>query len=461
MAEPSTLLLSGLALVLFLRGSEALLTGLIMASVFQAMAFTNLGQSPLIIYYFLGVVYILRNGIDFLWQPNLLQWSPGKNTPFFWLLVFIAIALVGVLVLPMIFKGVMVYSPKLSIDEQYNNLTALELSASHFNQLGQLVINGLIFSIIWLRRVSPWILLRAMLFTLGVVLFFAAWQLFANLSGVYFPDDWLYTVSGWSIGNQQAVGAFLRVNSVFLEPSTLSTYLVGVFAFLLVWWVQRPTWALFLGVFFCLLGMMVTLSTTAYVGILLVVTAVFLGFGLTQLLNGGWINKTLFAILIVTALLAWLILVMTTASGDARDLFKWILSEKGDGDSFRVRIEADLHSFEILWRTYGLGLGLGGNRPSSFLALLVSNLGVMGLLSFFLFMLSLSSLALSNVKAWTNGSMAVYAVAAVWGLWALMIAKVFSQPDLSFAPLWIWSFLLASFCTWHQDRFNLFRKSLP
>jgi hypothetical protein len=466
-AEPNTLLtliLSGIGLALFLLGPDALLVGLIFSSIFQAMAFLNFGESPLLAYYFFGALYLLRSGVDILWQPSLLQWSKGKNAPFFWLLAFVALATFGAVFLPIVFKGAMIYSPKLSIDEQYNNLTPLELSSAHFNQAGQLIINVLIFAVIWLRRVSPVVLLRAIMLSFGVVIIFAVWQLLANLSGTYFPDEWLYTVNGWSIGNQQTVGSSLRINSVFLEPSTLSTYLVGIFAFLMIWWVKLPSWLRLGAVFLSLMSMVITLSTTSYIGLLLVTATVFFGFGIKQLVNGGWMKRPLFGILTLTLLLAWLILIVLTASDQARELFDWVLTDKAEGDSFRFRLEADIQSFEILWRTYGFGLGLGSNRPSSFLALLASNLGVLGLLSFVMFTVSLSRSALQNTKKFSNeidsNNLQACAVSAVWGLWALIFAKVFSQPDLSFAPLWVWIFFLTSFCNWHQDQSKLLPENL-
>jgi hypothetical protein len=103
-----------------------------------------------------------------------------------------------------------------------------------------------------------------------------------------------------------------------------------------------------------------------------------------------------------------------------------------------------------------LGLGLGGNRPSSFFTLLLSNVGLFGVLSFLLFMASLSSAALHRLGKIGNPQLLVIGIAAVWGLWSTMAAKVIAQPDLSFAPLWVWAFFLASLCvcTAHSKQAN-------
>ena len=446
MAEPNTLILAIIGLAFFLLGTQALLVGLVIASVFQAMSFVSIGEGPLIVYYFFGVLFIARNGIDLLWQAVAPTSLGERASPLYWLTFFVVITTLGVLTLPLVFKGMMVYSPKLSIDDQYNNLTPLAFNSSHLNQLVQLLINALIFLIVWIRKVPPQRFVAALACSFGVTVIFAAWQLFSHLSGTYFPNDLLFTVSNWSIGNEQRFGTFPRINSVFLEPSTLATYLVGFLAFLLVWWVKRPTWKLFISLFLCLVCMGLTLSATAYLGIVLVFATVFLGFGLTQLLSGGWINKTLFGILCIALLLGWVALVVTTASSALRDLLGLVLTEKDSGDSFRFRREADMQSLEMVWRTYGLGLGLGSNRPSGFIALLLSNVGVMGVIGFLMFLVSLSSVALHRVKKIGNAQLVVIGVAAVWGLWSTLCAKILAQPDLSFAPLWIWTFFLASLC---------------
>jgi hypothetical protein len=446
MAEPNTLFLAILGLILFLLGSTALLAGIVIASVFQAMAFVTIGDGPLITYYFFGVLFILRNGIDVLWRSGAPTSLGMKISPLYWLLIFVVITALGVLVLPLAFKGVMVYSPKLSIDDQYNNLTPLAFGSSHLNQFGQLLINALIFVIVWIRKVPPQAFLKALLWSLAFSIGFAFWQFFSHISGTYYPNDWLYTVSGWSIGNEQRFGIFPRINGVFLEPSTFATYLVGFLAFLLVWWVKRASWALLLSLVLCLACMALTLSTTAYLGIALIFVAVFFGFGLAQLLSGGWLNQTLFGILCMTLFLLSIALITTAVSPELRELLGAVLTEKDSGESFRFRLEADIQSLVMVWRTYGLGIGLGGNRPSSFLTLLLSNVGLLGLVSFVMFMISLSTTALYRMRKMGNPRFLVIGIAAVWALWATMGAKVLAQPDLSFAPLWIWTFFLASLC---------------
>lgn len=446
MGEPSTVLFSCIGIVLFVAGADAILVGVVVASVFQAMAFVNISSSPLIIYYFFCMLFLARNVLDFLWCPRVFKRVREQEAPLLWLAFLCVFSVGGAYILPQVFYGEMVYSPKLSIDEQNNNLSPLALESANFNQAAQFVVNALVFTAIWLRTASPKAMVNTILVSLYVTIFFAFWQSASNFSGVYFPDDFLYTVDGWSIGNQQVVGTFSRINSVFLEPSTFSTYLVGIFAFLLVWWVKRPSWLVVPALLGTICAMLLTTSTTGYLGLVLLPLFVLLGFGMAQVFVGGFLDKPLFAIAILIALVIWVAAVVVLGSADMQELLDLVLAEKSGGESFRNRLEADLQSLEIFSRTYGLGLGLGSNRPSSFASLLLSNLGLLGSLAFIMFMLGLSRLALRLARQRMDTNKLALVIATIWGLWATVTAKIISQPDLTFAPLWVWIFLLAAFC---------------
>jgi hypothetical protein len=444
--EISTLVFCVLGILLFFWGAHALLSALIISSVFQAMAFINLGTSPIIVYYFFGILFVLRGALDVFWIPKA-WWIPARNSPLFYLLAFVFLAILGAFLSPQVFYGSLVYSPKLSIDEQFNNMTRLGLDTQHFNQSIQLVVNALIFIVIWLRPISPAIFIRAIFSGLLLTIAIAIWQVAANATGVYFPKELLYTVEGWSLGNDQLIGSFTRVNSTFLEPSVFATYLTGIFGFLLVWWVRRPSWMLLLCILLTTGAMLITTSTTAYLGLVCIVACVLCAFGLLQLINGGWMSKSLLAIVLATIAVSWLCLIAFMGSSDIRDLVNLVLLQKSDGDSFRVRIESDLQSFEILWHTYGFGVGLGSNRPSSFFTFLLSNLGILGFIFLGLFLVALTRLALQNTRKLQQTPWHDWAVAGAWGLWATIVAKISAQPDLSFSPMWVWIFFLASLCS--------------
>lgn len=458
MIELSTILFAIIGIGLFFLGLESILTALIISSVLQAVAFINIGDSPIILYYFFGSLFIVRGFLDLIWKQRAIMWTQGRNAPLIYLILFVFLAIVGVFVLPNLFFGLLVYSPRLGIDDQVNNMTRLAFDSANLNQAAQLLVNALIFLIIWLRPISPSIYIRAILIAWGLVIFFALWQLLANSVGIYFPSDYLYTVDGWSLGTDQLIGSFSRVNSSFVEPSALATYLTGMYGFFLIWWIKRPTWAILSCVLLTIFAMMITVSSTAYLGILFILLAVLLGFGLLPLFKSGWLDKSVGIIFFVLLGISCLLLMLWLSSEEVRELINVVLLQKSDGDSFGVRFDADIQSAYILWQTYGLGVGLGSNRPSSFLLFLLSNVGVLGFVLFGLFIYSLAGLALINSHQEDRPLFSQLAIAATWGLCATILAKIIAQPDLSFAPLWIWIFLLASLGTFNAHSFAFSKK---
>jgi len=99
--------------------------------------------------------------------------------------------------------------------------------------------------------------------------------------------------------------------------------------------------------------------------------------------------------------------------------------EKGGSNSALVRLGADAFAFNLTLQTHGLGVGLGSNRPSSLVAALLSQVGVVGFL-LFMFAAGKTLWPLPKQHRWIG----------LAGL-ALLLAMAFGLPDLSFPFLWI------------------------
>lgn len=444
MLELSTFIIGGIGIIAFLFGLEFILVGLIISSVLQAMAFINLGDNPIIVYYFFALLFIVRGLIDLCLERDTILWAPGQNTPLLYLSLFVFYSSFGAFIFPNVFAGMLVYSPKLGIDDQVNNMTRLVFESFNLNQVAQLLVNVLMIGIIWLKPMTPTLFIRAILIAWGIVIFFALWQWLANMTGIYFPEAYLYTVEGWSLGNDQLIGSFARVNGSFVEPSSLATYLCGMYGFFLIWWVKDSNWRILLCLLLTIFVMLITVSSTAYLSLFLILAAVLWGLGVAPLFKSGSIDKSVGMIFLAVILSIFLLVMLWLGSEQVRELINVVLLQKSDGDSFVVRFDADIESMQILWRTYGLGVGLGSNRPSSFLLFLLSNVGVLGFLFFTLFIISLAHSALKNTAQSDEPVLHNWVSAAVWGLCSMLLAKTIAQPDLSFSSLWIWIFLLAS-----------------
>jgi hypothetical protein len=99
--------------------------------------------------------------------------------------------------------------------------------------------------------------------------------------------------------------------------------------------------------------------------------------------------------------------------------------EKGASGSALARFSADASAIRITAQTWGLGVGLGSNRPSSLVAALLSQVGIIG------FVLAVSAgwstlRSLPKEHRWIG-------MAAV----GLLLSMSLGLPDLSFPFLWI------------------------
>ena len=97
-------------------------------------------------------------------------------------------------------------------------------------------------------------------------------------------------------------------------------------------------------------------------------------------------------------------------------------------------------ALEIVQETYGLGVGMGSNRASSFFASLVSNTGVLGAA---LFCAMLVSLLWRYVRAPALTDMQIFVAVA---LPTATLAMGLGIPDLNLPMYWGFIFLAFVFC---------------
>lgn len=111
-----------------------------------------------------------------------------------------------------------------------------------------------------------------------------------------------------------------------------------------------------------------------------------------------------------------------------------VIGSKTGTSSFANRTAADVFSLRLVGDTLGVGVGMGANRPSSFLVLVLSTVGVVG------FVL----LAVVMVRALRPGFGPRATRAAAVGLVALLTAKAIAEPALSTPLIWLTLGLLMS-----------------
>lgn len=435
-----------LGLLAFFKGRLPLLGALVIASVFQAAMVFKIEYRnyviPIIPYYWIAILIALRLLIDVA-SGRIVRMPPALKLAGMAFLFFVMYGTLSILLFPSVFEGIPVYDPRKGIDAQYMNLTPLQFSSSMVGQVMYLWINALtlIFAAMCgsrrgaLEKFSRYIIWAGTLVVVLAMLQFLAW-----IMGIPFPYRLLNNAEGWSLGYMQYLGDVNRINGSFTEPSNLAAFLLGFVAFLLRLWAGGG-WRLGALLLFSLTALLLTTSTTAYVGLGILLTL----YGLAPAVKRNVFRRE--------NLVALGLLLSVLAIGIAGSLMlesvgqvvRAAILEKGVSGSFVHRMAADRRALEIVLETAGFGVGLGGNRPSSFLMWLLSNVGIVGTASFALGMLF-------TIRAARRGCQGIEAVkgrcllvsAAVWGLVGHLTAKIISQPDLSFPTLWVWLMFLVT-----------------
>jgi hypothetical protein len=108
-------------------------------------------------------------------------------------------------------------------------------------------------------------------------------------------------------------------------------------------------------------------------------------------------------------------------------VFGDIIDSKLQTDSFHNRTTSNAAAFSLFQQTWGIGLGLGSNRPSSIFALLVSCVGIVGTVSFIVFVFFAILRGAKRRATWP--------IAAA--LLATVVAEIVAAPELSMPILWL------------------------
>jgi hypothetical protein len=375
--------------------------------------------------YYLSLGLVLLQIIFFLARGGSFIYSKNVKT-------FLLISTLGVscaafssFLLPSFFEGLPIYSPRLGIDAQYENLTKLIWTPSNFVQAVYLVLN-FIFVAFVLRRNSLSLEQAKTVLTLSAIiyLFLIVLQKGLDILHISFPYDLIYNNPTYGYGFGQEIAGNLRVQAGFTEASTAAAYGAALFAFCLFEYLrgQRRYLGLTIGV---LISVILTTSSTG-IALIAIIFLMLLPRGLHSLVRGRFISR-LASIYVLTIASILLIIVIFPQFGAA---LSEITVAKSQSLSFRNRLASDLVSLNIFVQTAGLGVGLGSNRPSSFFMALLSNLGWIGV---FVSIILGSFFCQWWFRWWKNPDLQASLLAAFF---VYVTTKLIALPDINDPTLW-------------------------
>jgi hypothetical protein len=388
-----------------------------------------------------GLVWLWRLGKSRrLLLPQHLRWPLGL------LLAYLGVSALGASVLPIFFEGM----PVNLLVELFgiDSLAPLRISISNvvqpLNLLAHILV--LLFMLQAVQRQSgPRGITAGAVGALVLVLGIGFYEQWAQLNGSASLTKLLANNQGYSQAPIAEKMMWYRIGLPFSEPSYASTYLaantVGLWAVTLLgrgWW-----WAWFAALI-STLGLFNSLGSTglAAAGVAMAVLCFWvIGQALRRCTDRGRRLRAAVMGAVLVLLGTWGVELYNQSSikpnvGALIDHYIVDKVKQQDG----VRELSNKRALEIVQETYGLGVGMGSNRASSFMASLISNTGVLGAL---LFCSMLASLLWRYIKAPQLTDMQIFTATA---LPTATLAMSLGIPDLNLPVYWGFIFLAFVFC---------------
>ena len=419
------------------------------AAIFQAAAVMTLGSStsssealPLTPYYFVLLLLLIAFA-----QSTLRHFLHRLKSDRRYQLLFLLLLWAGLssALLPHLFTGLPVFSPRAGLGTPLLSLTPLHLQISNIAQTIYLFLN--IYFLICMessfnRADVIAIMFKGIYIGLGLVLLI-------GFTMKFMPGEIVH-IHGLLYSNLAASQTYTymvyhnRIYSTFTEPSMLACYIAAIccsFAARIAFASRLTTLPLIALIASCLV-LLWTGSTTGYVAFLSGLFLLFLAVVVWPLLHGRIRMSSLvvFGLLFLFGVISYIFL----PAAIQRYYFYRNFLHKNRTLSAEYRFIADRYTLHIFSSTYGLGAGLGSDRPSSFLTYLLANLGLPGVV----LIAALLGYTLYLVYQYYQAGGAGHNGLAMtfWGFTANLFGMLAALPDLNWSFLWIWWALLGAIC---------------
>lgn len=325
------------------------------------------------------------------------------------LLLFLAWSTFVTLVAPVLFDGLTVPTPT-----GPRNLASGIVTSSNIAQTIYLAIGVCV--VVFLAR-SPSSRPQLIGLAAGTTTLLSLWRTLHELIGIPFPEGVLDN-SPFFAYIETAPGGVQRFRGILSEPAALAGSSLVTISYMLSRSRQlrggRRAGALAVAGAAAYLG---TISTSATfvvaAGAIALIAALTFAFGFVlRRTSVSEIVSVVACVMVIVAL--WVLPIVA-------DFAESTVNEKVSSSSFTERSSADSQSYDILLDTFGLGVGLGASRASSFLPGLLGTTGLGGALLFAAAIVGLVHRCASVLEYRP----------VVWALVTILVVKVIAGPDLS------------------------------
>lgn len=431
----------------FVFGARWLFALVLLSSVlhFVAVAYVSmqgldrpLGFSPWVFAVAACASSALRERLVSYWQRGGYTDAVLDQKTRSWAFFFLGCAVIS-LVLPLIFRGSLVYWPGnvYGFDEPPK---ALEVSPTNVAMSLNALLLCLLF--VYAGSVGNRFSSRNQIiagFCLAVIgsLFVNVFHRLVLERIVNLPEWVSSSINASYVAGTEVVLGFERATWPFSEPSYASVWFASVLV---------SGWTLCLvgrmrvvGIGLILCGMFGLVNTLGLTGIVAAVCGICItlgGYCTFWLRRAGCGKQTLS---IKTAFVASLsiggVLFLSVYGTEAINQFLCFFWDKFveelSMDSSRMR--SNVHGIKLAWETYGIGVGLGSNRASSYLANLLSGIGLIGTAIF-------GVLLVSHGRDLARLREDPLSVALCAGGGTAFIGVAIGIPDFAWPGWWVWVF---------------------
>ncbi|MCX8279963.1 O-antigen ligase family protein [Phyllobacterium sp. 0TCS1.6C] len=313
----------------------------------------------------------------------------------FWLLLLITYGIISTIFFPRLFAGV---TETMMVQRLPGGLSRIVLnpltfSSTHLTQtvyaLGGVVCFAASFAYFRLKQAFHHFL-GAFFFLCGLNVLFAILDLATFATGTGELLEFIHTAN-YSLMTAVEMGGLKRISGTFPESSSFATFTLILFAISASLYLDnvRPLRSGFYALASLVLLLLST-SGTAYVG-LMATMALLMVQSFAPVFNGGRMRKQLFIYMggmCAIALLLLIAVLSPTIIDAVAAFFDESLFGKLDSASGRERGYWNEVAWTNFVESFGLGVGVGGARASSYVFVLLSNVGVPGALCFVFFVAS-------------------------------------------------------------------------
>ena len=355
-------------------------------TLFSASSAANFGEgengSALQIWMLFGSLWLLRLLVEHL-STTSFSIDQRIARPSIWLFAFLLVASFS-LVMPLYIDGALqIASPRLGDFSE----TPLHLTLHNFTQLLYLIFGISIAVCVGQENLADTVRHDTERTILLSALFVSSWGLFqfaCNLTGVPYPD-YIFNNSGSvsGMGFLETLNGIGRVSSVAAEPSVFAQSLVTLLPLTLPAWlgkgsvfsrrIDKLASALFI------LLLILCTSSTAYIGILLLV---LIGFFMLRHTGFFSIGKVITRVFFAAVALFLVSILLASNIPVVRDVMNSVLLEKSGSGSALERVMTVQLAFGYFQKFPWLGIGWGSATSHDLLVKLLSNVGIIGTLTF-------------------------------------------------------------------------------